>query len=353
MGSSEFEHRMNEKLSNNLEKLKKDRIESLKNHKKEREEAIYDIIRLYSISDGISHQRLADLAGLNRKSIRPYIKSLIEKNLISRNEQNGWYVSTESYYQDPVFKTEVFGDSFQYNILKKNKFKVLNEDTGTLVFSPDQKRMFGYDFTKYKELFEPKFSENDQIEKVLFEFSNQIGSFITYLMIYCMSPENHNTDLSTRNESDRITQKMFQTGMNQITPFLILRFNDFLKNTCNFYNAKNDDSRRKDIHSKESSKYYLQKDIIIKLLEAFVRIYPRLTYEFEKILDKKYSFHEALEGWPAAIEGYRKWLNSYNENLKKQETCKHEFGKPTESIYGAIIQQCSKCKYMQKVKKKS
>lgn len=358
MGTSEFNQAMNKHISEYMEKARENKDESLKSHTKEREDAIYRIIRLYSISSGISHQKLADIVELDRKSIRPYIKSLMEKGLVRKNEQNGWYISTESYYEDPIFRAEVFGNSFQYKLRNKN-FQVLNNISGTMLFSPDQKKIFQYDFTKYKELFEPKFSENDYVEKVLFEFSNQIGAFITYLMIYCMNPDNKNntsssssTDLS-RDENDRITQKMFQTAMNQITPYLIIRFRDFLNNMSNIVeHTKNNNKIKKDIHSKENSKYYLQKDIVNKLLESFVRIYPLMTLEFERILDKRYSFQEALEGWAPAIEGYKKWLYSYNEMLKEQENCKHEFGKPTESIYGIIIQQCSKCKYMQKVKQK-
>jgi predicted transcriptional regulator len=353
VGSSDFDHQMKERISLKINKARKKRDELLDSQRQEREEGIYSIIKLYSIGNGIPHQRLADIVELDRKSIRPYIRSLMEKDLVRKNEQNGWYISTESYYKDPIFKAEVFGDSFQYKLRNKN-FQVLNNVSGRMLFSPDQKKMFQYDFTKYKELFEPKFSQNNNIEKILFEFSNQIGAFITYLMIYCMNPDNKNNNTTnfSREESDRITQKMFQTAMNQITPYLIIRFRDFLNNMSNIDPTK-DNNKIRDIHSKESSKYYLQKDIVIKLLESFVRIYPIMTLEFERILDKRYFFKEALEGWPSAIEGYKKWLISYNEDLKKQETCKHEFGKSTESVlyFGKIIQQCSKCKYIKNMKK--
>lgn len=350
------------KIEQDIEPMQRTRSYYLENYKKDKENAIYTLIRICTISNGISHQKLAEFVELDRKSLRPYIKDLMKKGLVKivrRNKQT-LYLSTEEFHQDPVFKAEVFGTSFQSK-LRDKKFKILNEEEKTPIKSVIKKdendnliqQTIRYDFTKYKQLFEPKFSQNDNIEKVLFEFSNQIGAFITYLIIYCMNPENHNTNLS-RDENDRITQKMFQTAMNKITPYLIIRFSDFLNNMSNIFNTKHTTKKRKGINSKESSRHYLPKDFIaIKLLDAFVRLYPLMIFEFEKILDKRYFFQEVLEDYPPAIEGYKKQLISYNQMLKQQETCKHDFGKPTESIFGTIIQQCSKCKYIQKVKKKS
>jgi hypothetical protein len=45
-------------------------------------------------------------------------------------------------------------------------------------------------FTGYKHYFEPKFSEKDELERCVFEFSNKIGAFITFVLMHAMNPDN-------------------------------------------------------------------------------------------------------------------------------------------------------------------
>jgi hypothetical protein len=46
------------------------------------------------------------------------------------------------------------------------------------------------DYTTYSKYFQPKFSKESKLEEALFEFSNQIGAYITYLFILLSDPKN-------------------------------------------------------------------------------------------------------------------------------------------------------------------
>ena len=54
---------------------------------------------------------------MNRKSIRPYKKNLLEKNLIKINDI-GNIISTQEDYRDSVFNSEVIALSF-IDLLKR------------------------------------------------------------------------------------------------------------------------------------------------------------------------------------------------------------------------------------------
>ena len=102
----------------------------------------------------------------------------------------------------------------------------------------------------------------------------------------------------------------------------------------------------------EGSKFLLSEQSALKLIDAFTSIYPLMSYEFEKILPTRYKFKEVLNGWPSAVEGYKKSLDSFRELLKKQESCKHRYGKPTWTLYGFVGQQCEVCRHIRKVRKR-
>ena len=204
--------------------------------------------------------------------------------------------------------------------------------------------LYKIDFSSWKRFFESKFTENDIVEKVLFELSNRIGSFIIYLLLFSMNPNNHSKRSSR--ETYKVVEKMVKTGISEVIPFLVPNFRDFINRLFAIY--------QKD---KDSSTIYLdehpifEKTVIKKLIEAFDNIYPRMTFELEKIVDIRPMFGEVLKGKPTAIERYRQDRAAFYEILKKQQTCEHEYGKPIKTIYGFIGQQCKKCHYINKLKK--
>lgn len=349
MGShSNFDELFEKKINENLQNLKKKRSSYIKNLTEEKEKAIYEIIRFHSIRGGMSHQKLADIAELDRKSLRPYTKNLINKSKIIKNEKR-LYVITESFYDDPILSAEVLGSSFSF-LIKKYANRVLNNEKNTLLFTTDQRQVFPCDFTRYNDLFETKFSKNDNIEKMLFEFSNQIGSFIVYLLIFCMNPENQSKQKITKMEEHSIVNQMIFTGINQVTPYLLSAFTNFLKKTLTTLPSSKDGKETVRYESNGLTSIFLENNIVTKLLSSFVRLYPLMTYEFEKTVEKRYFFGQILKGCPSAMEYHKRWMDNYQKKLKEQESCKHKFKEPTMSIFGIYIKQCKKCAQINKLK---
>ena len=60
------------------------------------EKRLLEKILIYSDNNGISHKNLANILGMDRKTLRKYIKPLIEKNLVLRetSRQGKYYPST-------------------------------------------------------------------------------------------------------------------------------------------------------------------------------------------------------------------------------------------------------------------
>ena len=83
------------------------------------------------------------------------------------------------------------------------------------------------DCTSYTSLYKPMFTNKDEIEHALFEFSNRVGAFITYALIQAMNPDNNKMSLSTKGQ-DEIVKKWAQNSISRILPFLVKNFNDFV-----------------------------------------------------------------------------------------------------------------------------
>ena len=134
------------------------------------ETALYEIIRLFSFQNGLLTKELAELVGINRKSLGPYLENLEKNNSIARDK--GGYVPTFSFSRDLFFNIGMFGESF-VQVLDKIEPLVLNDKKNSTVFDsetliPDkpyqQNRIYkskNYDFTIYRSLYEPKFTEKD------------------------------------------------------------------------------------------------------------------------------------------------------------------------------------------------
>ena len=74
------------------------------------EKALYEIIRLFSFQKGLLTKELAELVGMDRKSLGPYRENLEKDNLIARDK--GGHFPTFSFSRDLFFNTGMFGESF-------------------------------------------------------------------------------------------------------------------------------------------------------------------------------------------------------------------------------------------------
>jgi hypothetical protein len=111
-----------------------------------------------------------------------------------------------------------------------------------------------------------------------------------------MNPDNHDIKLASK-EHDEIVKRMIKTSINKIIPYIISNF-------ALVFNEK-ENIKSKNTESTESNEEH--PSIILKvghrniIYDAFTRLYPLITYEFEKSSDKRYSFDEVLRDKPSLV----------------------------------------------------
>jgi hypothetical protein len=185
-------------------------------------------------------------------------------------------------------------------------------------------------------LYKPMFTTEDEIERALFEFSNRVGAFITYALIQAMNPENNKMSLSTRGQ-DEIVKKWAQNSISRILPFLVKNFNDFVYRAIGQYTHGYDEQVR---FMDKSPRFVLDESTISRLLTASGRLYPRLGYEFDKM----------IMNLPEALENYKRFIEDMREKRKQQQSCEHVYKEPEMTLYGYYGKQCAKCHYIKRVK---
>ena len=333
-----------------IKNRKEGRNKWLENYKQEIEKKAFEIVRIYSLRDGISHQELADKMHLHRTNLQPYTDRLMEKNKIFRKNKKSKYFVTQDIVKDPILNASIFADTVRFKLLKNtDKFLILNEDI-SYIFSNDQDKEYIKNFTTYKNFFQPNFTENQNLEKMLFEFSNRIGSFVTYLLIYSMNFSIMNIQSSvelTDKEKDVIIQRMVEEGIIKLIPYLPHFFKDTVNKALGNFPRFNLEKRIE--YLKKSPKLVFDHDINYKLTDAFTKLYPLMSYEFERMLPQQFRliYGKELKGWTSAIEEHKKYLNEFYEKLKNQRTCKHEYIKKSNTSH----YQCKLCNHIKKSKK--
>jgi hypothetical protein len=161
-------------------------------------------------SFGISRHDLADRVGLDRKNLRPYIKRLINRKMITRaSGKQGKYFPTANVYQDVLLTANFFGEVSISKLLSIENYVVPEQNQST-----------------YSDYFSLKFTEDSSLERTIFEFSSKIGAFITYILIQAMNPENEYIIKSDEKDLDRdaLVQEWTKNAVSSIIPFLLSRF---------------------------------------------------------------------------------------------------------------------------------
>ena len=200
-------------------------------HTVEKENAILQIILVYAMNGGISHNQLAQISDLDRKSLRKYTKKLWQEGKIRKDGKgrHGKYFPTEEAYKDPLLNAMLFGDDFRFRLLDKKEGLVL---CNQMITDFDLKREINC--SRYTSFYNPMFTSKYKAEEALFEFSNRVGAFITYALIQAMNPDNNKTSLSARVQ-DEIVKKWAQNSISRILPFLVKYFNDFVYRAIDQY----------------------------------------------------------------------------------------------------------------------
>jgi predicted transcriptional regulator len=309
---------------------RKNKDNYVKKYNEEKENAILEIIRIYTIKEGgISQSRLEKQIDLDRKNLKPSIEILIKKGLVKKEKERGLhgkYFSTEKAYKDPLLFAYFFADIFRHDLLKQENLIT----TTNRIEEHAQPFLLCRDFTTYRHYFEPKFTEKHKLERTLFEFSNRIGAFITYGLIQAMNPDNYNEyNLGSAQEQDTLVREWIHRAVLRALPFIIWQFRDSIYKGINQY-PKNYEEEVKYMDTKP--KFVLDKKIITELTRSFARIYPLVNYEFQKIFRNLFS----------EVEQYKSYVEEIKEKWKKQEKCEHEYGQPRTTIFGFCGKECNK-----------
>jgi predicted transcriptional regulator len=113
---------------------------------------------------GISHQKLADVMGIDRKTLRRYMSELVSEGYAKREKDKfGLYYPT----------TKALNQEVMIDALGNGLRKVLS---------------YGYDCGRHGDIKLVKDWDDAQLD--LFKFSNLLGALVTYILIQSVNPTN-------------------------------------------------------------------------------------------------------------------------------------------------------------------
>ena len=222
--------------------------------------------------------------------------------------KQGKYFPTANAYQDALLTANFLSEVSIPQLLNGENYVVPKENAST-----------------YSDYFSLKFTEDSGLERTLFEFSNKVGAFITYVLIHAMNPRNEHIIKSDEKDLDRDTlvQEWTKNAVSSIIPFLLGKFKGAIFSDLD--NIKPSDLDPKKVDDVIGD-YFLRKpffqmkaETITELDQKFEAIYPLVKYRLDEI----------LKGLPVAIENYQMTqmmrIDHFQMLQKVENTCKHEF----------------------------
>lgn len=200
------------------------------------------------------------------------------------------------------------------------------------------------DYTDYRHCFEPKFTKESQLEKTIFEFSNQLGAYITYVFIQAMNPDNIKMPIvfsKKKNENitkkDKfVTEEWIKTAISSRLIQMLWKFRDCIKPFGYVPDIQTEKGQKK----REKLGYYLlDKKAVDELSAAFGNLYRRLQTELDEIINNL----------PDSISWFKKQEEYITEKYERQDKCsKHDFSHSPETLRlisgkEKIGKECSIC----------
>jgi predicted transcriptional regulator len=278
----------------------------------------YEILKqilLNAIHNGISHKQLAKAVNLNEKTLRKYIKKLKKTGLIKKgNKLQDKYLPTKESYKDPLSKSYLLGDAFRRKVLFSNKFLVTYGDKS-------------------------RFREKNLLEHMLLEFSNMVGAYITYALMWSMDPDNN---MPNPEQTDELVEKLATNSISRVLPFLVWQFRDSVYRGINLYPSGYEAGVK---YMKKNPSLLLSKDIIEQLKKSFLRLYPRIYFELQSIANNL----------SKELGSEKRFVKDIEEGLKAQNHCIHEYQynkpkiRPENSYY--YYKECRSCGSKKRVTK--
>jgi hypothetical protein len=200
------------------------------------------------------------------------------------------------------------------------------------------------DYTTYRRYFEPKFTQKRQLEKTIFEFSNQLGAFITYIFIHAMNPDKIKRPIAVSKKKkeniikkDRfVSEEWVKTAISSRLILMLRKFRDCIKPFGYIPDILTEEGQKK---REETGYYLLDKKSIDELFTAFGNVYTRLKTELDEIMNSL----------PELMKWFKKQEKYITKKYERQDKCyKHDYSKSPETLKlisgkEKIGKECSIC----------
>lgn len=304
---------------------KLDRKPVFKNETTEREGEIFLAV-IKSGNAGISVGDLEKRVGLDRKTVRAYLKKLVERKFVRRGEGgHGRFFATAGGLSDNSSKATLLGLLFARGALQERSLLVQSNmrDSGII------------DFLSIPQ-FTPANEDRYGLLRCLFEFSSTIGAFVIYVLIQSMNPSSVKTETNKRHQY-HASQVYIEKAISELIPYLMPAFGEYIEQYLSLeFNLKSDDEFMDFFLNWHilSSKY--NSKVIRQLLDSFGRLYPHVLRNLNKI----------KEDIPKEIDSIGQHREYIRMKLKSQSNCVHEFveGKKPDTNW-VYLKHCRKCHY--------
>jgi predicted transcriptional regulator len=305
-------------------------LQEILRHKKELE--IYDKV-LEHAETGIAHGDLASEIKIDRKNLRPYMRRLMKKNLVRREDRKRRkYYPVTKYTRERPMAADLWGKQFLSKVLHYGE---INLDGEFVINSP---------YTNVKSI--------DVLEHALVNFSNIIGGFITCTLVQAMNPSNNITrNVRDDKEKDLNVQIWAEDAISSILPYILQWFKWYVSLYLRSLDPKvhgtdyDIDAAIEPIMEYQTKRplYTLNKEIIAELINALRNVYPNLSRELENI---------RTELPKLVIQGI-----DHREHVARkceiQKKCKHMFKTMPDKnpLEYSEVRHCTKCHITEKKRK--
>jgi DNA-binding MarR family transcriptional regulator len=285
------------------------------------EKRIMDTILAYE--DGISHQELAEIIHINRNNLRPYMKRLMQKGLVTRDRgKQGKYYPVTKARRGISLTADILANSFVSNILDNDKFPIDNPFLNTNPI---------------------KFSE---LEHEVLKLSNIFGGFIIYVLIQSRNPANKIAH-GSRNVKEKaiaiqawledtisiLMRDMSSLFFSHVYPHLESIGGDIPPHPSDDY--------------LNSGEFFLkalklsEQEVVSELTNCFSDLFPNLSRELEQIRSEL----------PKLLAEELKNIRHVAEKVKLQKTCMpHDY--ETIEKYSDNHHRFERCRKCQKTRKR-
>jgi DNA-binding Lrp family transcriptional regulator len=228
---------------------------------------------------GIAHCKLAKKLKIDRDTLRRHLKSLQNYGLVKRYGTRGNYYISPELSNDEIIEGNGLRSLFINKLLGSTSSVTFTSAYTSMMISTDKAKKTKSEETQmdyperivdkdtYLKFFNPQF--NSFLERIIFEFVNQIGSYSIFVFLKTFENYHENDDIYRPLKSEGI--EWLKAALNEKT---IETYDKFLKSVL-LHNLKDDQEKEVMKHIKKNSLYVTKSDkkkVITK--EAFKKLYP-------------------------------------------------------------------------------